>query len=270
MPSLLLIGDANTALVRVDPTLNVSGVLGVPIEGTGLPDTGAAVSDPAPARCGPKIKTAQYGEPAVACFAAGTWITTTRGYVTVECVRPGDRLCTVLRGGDAEVIWVGRRTVNCTRHPVPTKVWPVQVARDAFGRGIPAADLFLSPNHAIFVDRVLIPIRLLVNGRSVRQVMRERISYHHIELAQHDVLLANGMPAESYLDTGDRARFSNGGDVITLHPDLSAPTPEILGCAPFVQDGPVLDAVRNRLAAGGVRRKRGPRDIFAPGTTWPA
>jgi collagen type I/II/III/V/XI/XXIV/XXVII alpha len=257
MPSLPLIGDARRASRPAGPTSTVSDPLGLPI---GDPSQGVADAT---------SEATRTSEPSVACFVAGTWITTTRGYVTVECVRPGDRVCTVLRGSDAEVIWVGRRTVNCTRHPVPTKVWPVQVARDAFGRGIPAADLYLSPNHAIFVDRVLIPIRLLVNGRSVRQVMRERVSYHHIELAQHDVLQANGMAAESYLDTGDRARFSNGGDVITLHPDLSAPTPEILGCARLVQDGPVLDAVRNRLAAGGARRKRGTREIFAPGTTWP-
>jgi hypothetical protein len=232
--------------------------------------TAAAAGDPSREMSGTTHEATPPGEPDVACFVAGTWITTTRGYVTVECVHPGDRVCTLIRERDAEVIWIGRRTVNCARHPVPTKVWPVQVSRDAFGRGIPAADLFLSPNHAIFVDRVLIPIRMLVNGRSVRQVMRERVSYHHIELAQHDVLFANGMPAESYLDTGDRARFSNGGDVITLHPDLSAPAPEILGCAPLLRDGPVLDAVRNRLVAGGLRRKRGAREIFAPpGSTWP-
>jgi collagen type I/II/III/V/XI/XXIV/XXVII alpha len=211
----------------------------------------------------------------VACFAAGTWIATTRGHVAVEIIHPGDQVCTVLRADQAEVIWTGRRGVNCSRHPEPTLVWPVRVSADAFGRGMPAADLFLSPNHAVFVDRVLIPIRLLVNGRTVRQIMTEHVSYHHIELAQHDVLLANGMPAESYLDTGDRARFSNGGDVIALHPDFSAHARdaahvrEAQGCATLVESGRPLDAVRNRLASGAARRRRRSRQAYTSGATWP-
>jgi hypothetical protein len=116
---------------------------------------------------------------------------------------------------------------------------------------------------------VLIPIRLLVNGRTVRQELTERVAYHHIELARHDVLLANGMPAESYLDTGDRERFSNGGGVIALHPDFSARVWEMRGCAPLVQTGPVLAAVRKRLAADVARRKRRVRETFAPGSSWP-
>ena len=135
---------------------------------------------------------------------------------------------------------------------------------------MPATDLMLSPDHAVYVDRVLIPIRLLINGRTVRQVLQDRVSYHHVELAQHDVLLANGMPAESYLDTGDRARFSNGGGVIALHPDFSARAWEMNGCAPLVQTGPVLTAVRKRLAADVARRRRPAHGSFAPGTTWPA
>jgi Hint domain-containing protein len=204
----------------------------------------------------------------VACFAAGTWIAARRGHVSVETVHPGMWVCTLLRGDQAEVVWTGRRVVDCTRHPEPTMVWPVRVSADAFGRGMPATELYLSPNHAVFVERVLIPIRLLVNGRSVRQVMTERISYHHIELAQHDVLLANGLPAESYLDTGDKARFSNGGDVITLHPDFSARSQEARGCAPLVETGRKLADARNRLAAGGARRGRRPRQSVASGEVW--
>jgi hypothetical protein len=202
-------------------------------------------------------------------FAAAARIATLRGPIPVELVHPGDQVCTVLGGDTARVTWVGHRRVDCARHPDPRKVWPVVVSAHAFGRGMPADDLMLSPDHAVFVDRALIPIRLLVNGRSVRQVLAESICYHHIELAQHDVLLANGMPAESYLDTGDRTRFGNGGGVIALHPDFSTRAGEISGCAPVVQTGPVLASVRKRLAAGVARRGRHSIETFVPGTTWP-
>jgi hypothetical protein len=69
-----------------------------------------------------------------------------------------------------------------------------------------------------------------------------------VELRQHDVLLAEGLPAESYLDTGDRTNFANGGAVVTLHPTWGD-TWELEGCAPLVVRGALLDAIRRRLAA---------------------
>jgi hypothetical protein len=205
----------------------------------------------------------------MACFAAGTGIATTRGLVPVEAIHRGDRVCTVLDDDTAEVIWVGHRKVDCARHPDPSKVWPVRVSAHAFGRGMPATDLVLSPDHAIYVDRVLIPIRLLVNDQTVRQDLTDRVAYYTIELTQHDVLLANGMPAEAHLNTGEREKFSNGGGVIALHPDFSSRPWGIRGCAPLVQTGPILTAVRKRLAADVVRRKRSLQDALAPETRWP-
>lgn len=212
---------------------------------------------------------AQAASAQVSCYAAGTRIATAKGPASVECVRPGDVVCTVLGGDTAKVIWVGHREVDCRHHVDPAKVWPVCVSAHAFGRGMPAADLMLSPDHSVYVDKVLIPIRLLVNGRTVRQVPVDRITYYHVELDRHDVMLANGMPAESYLDAGGRGQFSNGGDVIALHPDFSARLWEMNGCAPLVQTGPVLERVRKRLAAEAGRRKRRAAETFVPETGWP-
>jgi hypothetical protein len=38
----------------------------------------------------------------------------------------------------------------------------------------------------------------------------EEVTYYHVELATHDVILADGLPCESYLDTGNRAAFEGG------------------------------------------------------------
>jgi hypothetical protein len=192
--------------------------------------------------------------------------------VSVEALHPGDRVCTLLGGDLAAVVWVGRRKVDCGRHPEPTKVWPIRVMANTFGDGAPAADLVLSPDHAIYVDRVLIPIRLLVNGGSIRQELADRITYHQIELDRHDVLLANGMPAESCLEAASgssgRRRFANAGTVVTLHPDFSARAAEVQGCAPLVHEGPMLDRVRRRLTADLARRKRRVRDVYPSETSW--
>jgi hypothetical protein len=196
----------------------------------------------------------------VACFAAGTLIETTDGPVPVEELSDGKQLRTLL-GGSGRVVWTGTRTVNCARHPNPDAVWPIRIAQSAFGEAMPSRDLYLSPDHAVYVDGVLIPAKLLINGTTIRQVQRKSVAYYHFELPTHDVVFANNLPAESYLDTGDRMKFANGGRIVTLHPDFSARTWEMAGCATLVLTGPRLEAVRERLNSRAVQIERRRRKI---------
>ena len=156
------------------------------------------------------------------CYRAGTRILTDRGEVAVEHLSADDRVVTA-DGMIARVRWIGHRRVDCARHPDPPAVWPVRVRGGAFGEARPHRDLWLSPDHAVLVDDALIPIKHLINGASVAQVPVEGVSYFHVELPRHDVLLAEGLPAESYLDTGNRTLFANGGGAVRLHPDLGGP-----------------------------------------------
>jgi hypothetical protein len=81
-----------------------------------------------------------------------------------------------------------------------------------------------------------------------------------VELAEHAILLAEGLPAESYIDTGNSGFFDNSGAPLVLHPDLtdetSYPTREAGSCAPFVWDEasvrPVWQRLADRAAAMGV------------------
>jgi autotransporter passenger strand-loop-strand repeat protein len=186
-------------------------------------------------------------EPALSCFAAGTRILTETGEVAVEALRTGDQV--ILRDGTAApVIWIGHRTVDCQRHPEPEAVWPVRVARHAFGPDLPRRDLYLSTDHAVFVQDVLIPIRHLINGTTIAPTEMPRVTWFHVELPRHEVLFAEGLPAESYLDTGDRANFANGGGNARLFADFSARMWEAAACAPLIVTGPKLAAVRRMIA----------------------
>ncbi len=195
----------------------------------------------------------------VICFAEGTRIATSKGLVAVEDLREGDEVEVLLRSGTRPIIWVGHRQVDCRRHPEPTKVWPVRVKAGAFGPKMPARDLYLSPDHAVYVENVLIPIKHLINGGSVAQVQTDQVTYYHVELAAHDVLLAEGLPAESYLEAGDRSNFSNAGGVMRLFPDFSGTQTspmfwEAFGCAPLRIVGTEVEAVRQKLAKRGATR----------------
>jgi hypothetical protein len=186
------------------------------------------------------------------CFAAGTRLLTDRGAVPVGVLAVGD-LVRTLDGGLAPITWTGLRRVDCRRHPEPHTVVPVRIAAHAFGDGLPARDLFLSPDHAIFAEDVLIPVKHLIDGAAIRQVASARVTYVHIELAQHQILLAEGLPVESYLDTGDRAGFS-GASVVALHPEGGALKGDValfmeaLAYAPIRVMGAEVDRVRARLA----------------------
>src|SRR6185312_15706459 len=172
----------------------------------------------------------------VQCFARGTRIASPRGAIPVETLSIGDAV--LLASGDtAPITWFGFREVDCRRHPEPCNVWPVRICRGAFGDASPQRDLLLSPDHAVFADGVLIPVKYLINGRSIRQVRRTRIDYFHIELPRHDILLAEGLAVESYLDTGTRRHFANGGVPVALHPDFSSLAWEAGGCAPLIVTG---------------------------------
>jgi hypothetical protein len=75
----------------------------------------------------------------------------------------------------------------------------------------------------------------------------QSVIYHHVELDRHDVLLAEAMPAESYLDTGNRGAFGNAGTAVHLHPDFAPKSWRRDACAPLVTDGAQLHAVRRQL-----------------------
>lgn len=236
--SVALAGSASPLLLRLDPTQDFTGLT------VTVSNDEVGIAPP--------------------CFRAGTRIMTARGPVVVESLSVGDLVLTAGPSGDGirPIRWIGWRSVDCTRHPDPTKVWPVRIPVGAFGPGVPARDLWLSPDHAVYVDGVLIPVKHLVDGVIITQEPTESVRYFHIELPYHDVLLAEGLPCETYLDAGDRSNFENGGSVIRLHPDFARGLWEAGGCAPLHVTGPVVSrtraAVRDR-ADRKSRRRRGRR-----------
>jgi autotransporter passenger strand-loop-strand repeat protein len=172
------------------------------------------------------------------CYCRGTLILTDRGDVAVEDLRIGDHVIT--RTGTARPIrWTGHRAVDCMRHPDPSAVWPIRIQAGAFSDTKPSRGLWVSPGHSILFDGVLIPAEKLVNCATVVQERSHRVEYWHVELDRHDIILAEGLPAESYLDTGNRTAFINGGAFLALHPDFR-PKHWTEGCLPLVFDGPEL------------------------------
>jgi len=175
--------------------------------------------------------------------------------VPVEMLAVGDRVMT-LSGKAKPIQWIGHRAVDCSRHPHPEKVWPVRIQADAFADGWPSRDLFLSPDHAVYIEDVFIPVKYLRNGKTVRQKSVGTVTYYHVELRDHDVVLAEGLPVETFLDTGTRIAFANNGDgTVQLHPNFEPSGHdayllwESVAYAPLVVAGATVERVRERLRA---------------------
>ena len=185
------------------------------------------------------------------CFASGTRILTTSGEVTVERLVVGDTVLTHF-GETAPILWLGHRTVDCQRHAHPQDVWPVRITAGAFGAGKPVRDLLLSPDHAVFHDGVLTPIRYLINHATIVQERRKEVSYWHVELKNHNVLNAEGLACETYLDNGNRHAFSNCDSATQLHPYFTAGDGcqaiwESVACAPMRITGSAVAKLVMRL-----------------------
>ena len=183
------------------------------------------------------------------CFCAGTRILTDQGERAVEDLALGDLVVT--RQGGIETLmpvrWIGRRRVMVAQHPEPEHVLPIRIARDAVAPGLPVRDLHVSPDHALYVDGLLIQARQLVNHMTItHDRSHASVTYYHVELDCHAILIADGMPCESYLDSGNRAQFDAAGNVVPLR----IPTPDRAqaACAPIVTAATLVQPVWQRLA----------------------
>jgi len=144
------------------------------------------------------------------CFLRGTRIQIPDGEIPVEDLTIGALVETL--SGPLPVKWIGRQRFKKDSPSWHWSVGPIRVARFALSDQYPRRGLYLSPNHSLFIDGFLIPVEWLVNGRSIALAAmddREVIDYFHIELETHEVIFAEGAPAETLPVTADREDFAN-------------------------------------------------------------
>jgi len=152
------------------------------------------------------------------CFAAGTLISTPTGKTAVEALEIGD-LVTTVDGNAVSVKWIGRQTVSRLFTPAD-RFAPVRVTAGALGDGLPHSDLVLTAEHALILDGYAINAGALVNGTTIRiephDSLPDRVTYYHVETEGHEVILANGAPAETFVDYVSRRAFDNHAEFVDL------------------------------------------------------
>ncbi len=188
--------------------------------------------------------------PSIACYRAGTLIRTDGGDVAVERLAIGDLVVT-LSGAARRIKWLGRRSYSGRFANANPGVLPICLKAGSLADGVPARDLWVSPKHAMFVGGVLVAAECLVNGVSILQPghveIADTVQYFHVELDSHDVILAEGAASETFIDDDSRGMFHNLADFAARYPD--AASPKALYCAPRLEHGAELEAIRRAIAA---------------------
>ena len=188
------------------------------------------------------------GITSIACFCRGTLIATDQGEVAVESLAAGS-LVTTGSGLHKPVRWIGRRSYSGWLAAGNPKVMPICFKAGSLDDQVPRRDLFVSPEHAMLIEGHLIPAGLLVNGESILKLEAvDEIHYFHIELDQHDVILAERALSETFVDDGSRSLFHNAAEYHALHPKAVRKDPPSY-CAPRLEEGFALELIRERLAA---------------------
>ncbi len=154
------------------------------------------------------------------CFLSGTKIQTPTGYKNIETLKVGDIVNTA-SGKEMPVKWVGIQSVEINSNRNLLKSNPVLIEASALGEGIPSNDLSVSPNHAIYVDGLLINAGALVNGVNIYQEEpTEDFKYYHVELDSHELVIAQNTWAESYLPQNEnRDDFDNAAAFDQQYPN---------------------------------------------------
>ena len=187
--------------------------------------------------------------PYPACFTAGTLIETPRGAVPVESIGLNDVILAA-DGSRVRVKWIGRQTVS-TRFGPAERLTPVRFKAGSLGAGVPHTDLTVTADHGMLIDGVICHAGALVNGTTITRVplseMGETYTVYHIETDEHEIILANGAPAETFIDNVSRRVFDNYAEFEALYGDV--PEMEELPYPRAMSARQVPDRIRQLLAA---------------------
>lgn len=215
---IALVNDAGTVCEFISYEGTITGAAGTAADGITSTDVGVAEGAATPV--GTSIQLQPGGTWLVGitetpkemniCFLEGTNILTNDGYRKIESLTIGS-LVKTSSGKELPIKWIGIQTKNPAYIKQPINAFPILIKKGAINESKPIKDLYLSPNHALLVENLLINAGALVNGINIIQTRpKETFRYFHIELDSHELIVAEGIAAESYLPQNEnRSSFDN-------------------------------------------------------------
>jgi len=260
-----------TGIWRSRRNLVKMGVIGVSAAFASLTTTrpSAGQTNPNPGQ-GPGQNPGQKGQNQ--CFLKGTTIRTAAGDRKIEDLAMGDLLPTVF-GGICPIQWIGRYSLKKSD---PTNAWvkkvlPVRISRSALGLDVPCAELYVTKEHELLIDGVLVTAGSLINGTTItvynpREL--DELEFFHIKLERHNGIYAEGTPCGTMRNVEESA--VNFDEYVRLYEPLTAqeaPCAPLLSCtgarrelksrlrsaiSPWIDRRQKLDIIRDELEERGI------------------
>lgn len=145
----------------------------------------------------------------VICFLAHTRVRTALGDKEIERLLPSDKL-TDHSGKEHVVRRIGKQVIHRRFAKINNQL-PIKIPKNYCFEGYPEEDLYLSPHHALLIAGHLIEARALngINGATYSSAVPSTLEYYHIELDTHELICANGMWCETYVNHVPRKEFTS-------------------------------------------------------------
>ncbi|WP_112313050.1 Hint domain-containing protein [Pseudogemmobacter bohemicus] len=198
----------------------------------------------------------------VVCFTRGTRIATPRGEIAVEDLVAGDLVLT-LDQGPQMLRWIGSRRVAAEEMQADPGLRPVRIRAGALGHGLPHRDLVVSQQHRFLlasriVSRLFTPEGVLLAAKHMTGCDGVAISdaaegteYFHLLFDAHQVVLAEGAAAESFLPGPEAQKMLRPGameEILAVLPWLATRLPE--PARPLLKGREGRDLMRRHLHHG--------------------
>ncbi|PVA10294.1 hypothetical protein DC366_08600 [Pelagivirga sediminicola] len=149
------------------------------------------------------VPASPFFDGAFCAFARGTLITTTRGPVAIEDLRPGMRIVTNERG-PSPLLWIGAMSLR-PGEAIGAPMRLTRIMTGAFGLGRPMADLMTGPGARMAQraagqpNQMLRPVQDMIDGNHVIAITpRSTVQLYHLGLQRHATITAAGLTLETY------------------------------------------------------------------------
>jgi hypothetical protein len=196
----------------------------------------------------------------VVCFCDNTLIQTPGGERLIAELAAGDEVVAA-ESGVQKIVWIGRRALTTAELVASPHFKPVRIPAGALGLNTPRTDLFVSPQHRMLLvsktakrmfgeTEIFVPAIKLVGTNGIEQASSVGpVTYAHILFDTHQIVFANGAPAESlYLGRQALQALSDeaSGEVFEIFPTLGAGAPTMPLARQTIQKKSLIDKLLER------------------------
>ena len=172
---------------------------------------------------GPRFAATEYATPV--CYAEGSLVATVEGLRPIETLQPGDQVMT-RDNGVQPIVWRAEQSF-----PGRGRFAPIEIPAGVLGA---ERTLRVSGPHRLLIQsarahllfghsEVFASATKLVGRWGIRRLTCDVVRYHHILLARHDILLVNGVWAESLFPGGEESEALFGPTVRAMPALLARP-----------------------------------------------